>query len=305
VEDADEALRPIAEQVASSLAAAEDAHRALARYLARLEAEPDRLAEVKGRLAAIRALQRKHRVASAEELRELHAAKKAELEELLGREEHEQEAAREVARRAAAWREAAAKLTRAREGARGKLARELEKALRRLDLPHARAEWELAALPEAADEGPPPGAAHGAEQPRLLFSANPGEPPRPVGEVASGGELSRLLLACLRRGGGGAGTLVLDEVDAGLSGRAAKAVGEELRALGEARQVLCISHQAAIAARAHRHFLIEKASRGGATATTVELLDAAGRREEVARLLDGAQSGKARELAEELLLKAG
>jgi DNA repair protein RecN (Recombination protein N) len=145
--------------------------------------------------------------------------------------------------------------------------------------------------------------ASGAERVELMLAPNPGVPAAPVRESASGGELSRVMLALMAvAGAGGSPTLVFDEVDSGVGGQTARAVGERLRALGQGRQVLCITHLPQIAALADRHFRIEKSSGRDVARTSVERLEDGAVVEELCRMLgaDASDAG-ARRHAEELL----
>jgi len=145
--------------------------------------------------------------------------------------------------------------------------------------------------------------ANGRDQVSILLSPHPGAEPRPVAKGASGGELSRVMLALMAvAGAGGSSTLVFDEVDSGVGGQTARAVGERLRALGNGRQVLCITHLPQIAAMADRHFRIEKSATGDVARTSVDLLEDGAVVEELCRML-GADAGDAgaRRHAKELL----
>jgi len=155
--------------------------------------------------------------------------------------------------------------------------------------------------PTVADIGPT-----GAERVEFLLAPNPGVPAAPIREAASGGELSRVMLALMTVAGAGESrTLVFDEVDAGVGGQTARAVGERLRALGEARQVLCITHLPQIAALASAHFRIEKSAETDTALTTVEALEGDGVVAELCRMLGAEASDKAaRRHAEELLAAA-
>jgi len=160
----------------------------------------------------------------------------------------------------------------------------------------------------AARQAPSP---VGEDTVRFDFSANPGQPPRPLSKIASGGELSRLSLAlnvCLQEAHdarGAAATMIFDEVDAGIGGAQAEIVGRALRALGERRQVLCVTHLAQVAAQGAQHYAIRKETRGGATYTSVERLDAERRVAELARMLGGQQkTGATQALAKDLLRQA-
>jgi DNA repair protein RecN (Recombination protein N) len=146
----------------------------------------------------------------------------------------------------------------------------------------------------------------GAERVELMLAPNPGVPAAPIREAASGGELSRVMLALMTVAGAGESrTLVFDEVDAGVGGQTARAVGERLRALGDTRQVLCITHLPQIAALASAHFRIEKSAETDTTLTTVEALEGDGVVAELCRMLGAeASDTAARRHAKELLAAA-
>jgi DNA repair protein RecN (Recombination protein N) len=147
----------------------------------------------------------------------------------------------------------------------------------------------------------------GADEVRFDFSANPGQPPRPLAKVASGGELSRVSLAIQVVGAAdsGAPTMIFDEVDAGIGGGVADIVGAKLKALGARRQVLCVTHLAQVAVHGHQHFGIRKEVRDGATFTRVQPLAKDGRMLEVARMLGGADITVATQaLARDLLKRS-
>jgi DNA repair protein RecN (Recombination protein N) len=146
----------------------------------------------------------------------------------------------------------------------------------------------------------------GAERVELMLAPNRGVPAAPVRDAASGGELSRVMLALMTVAGTGESrTVVFDEVDAGVGGQTARAVGERLRALAEGRQVLCLTHLPQIAALAGAHFRIEKSAAGRTALTTVEALEGDGVVSELVRMLGAdASDGAARRHAEELLAAA-
>ncbi len=150
--------------------------------------------------------------------------------------------------------------------------------------------------------------ANGMEQVQFLMSANVGEGLKPIQKVASGGELARIMLALKHvvAEDDNIGRLVFDEVDTGVSGRAAQKVAEKMADVARRKQVLCVTHLPQIAAMADAHFSVEKGEKGGRTYTKVERLDEAGRREELARLMGGsAVTDVLRESARELLAQAG
>ncbi|HEY1417629.1 MAG TPA: DNA repair protein RecN, partial [Myxococcaceae bacterium] len=259
-----------ATSVVSAAAALEDALRSLRRYLDGLEADPERLAMVEERLDGLRRLARKHGTDVAGLPARLEALR-IECERLEGR--RERLAALEAERSAAesrAW-EAARALRRERERAARQLERAVTSELSRLALPRAAFTVQLAPRDVLR--------ADGADEVEFLFSANPGEPVRPLARVASGGEASRLWLALKRTSMGHGGpeeavTVVLDEADAGVSGAVADVVGRMVRAVASGRQVLCITHLPQVAAHADAHLVVEKTSSRGRTWSSVRVLDA-------------------------------
>ena len=149
--------------------------------------------------------------------------------------------------------------------------------------------------------------AMGCDKMQFLVSANKGEPPKPMSKIASGGELSRIMLAIktVLSGKDGVGTLIFDEIDAGISGIAANRVGEKLREVSKNRQVLCITHLAQIAAQADNHLQISKHVDGGRTYTDVTALDHEGKKRELARIIGGEQITELQlQMAEEMLKRA-
>ncbi|MGD0386056.1 MAG: DNA repair protein RecN, partial [Solirubrobacteraceae bacterium] len=268
----------------------------IGRYGEGLEAEPGRLDVVEERLAAISRLERKYGGSVSSVLE--HAA--------LCRERREQLAGAEVAMEAAqtrleqALREYAAahaELSHARAGGAPILAREVRARL--ADLAMAEASFEVALVPCEAGRT-------GAEQVQFEIAPNPGVPAAPLREIASGGELSRVMLALLSAAhGGGSTTLVFDEIDAGIGGHTARAVGEQLRALAQGRQILAITHLAQVASFAARHFTIAKDLAGEPTRATVTRLADEQVLGELVRMLGAdAHDAGARRHARELLRAA-
>ena len=137
----------------------------------------------------------------------------------------------------------------------------------------------------------------------LMISANLGEEPKPLNKIASGGELSRIMLAvkCVLAGNDGVPTMIFDEIDSGISGRAAQKVGIKLRELSGKRQVMCITHLAQIAAKADNHLVLEKNTENGRTFTQISQPDFNGRVREIARIIDGSGSAESLAAAEEML----
>lgn len=296
----DPRLGTLAERLAAAGSELRDVAGDLERYASSIEADPARLSEVEERLAALERLERKYG-ADLEEVLAFRDRSAAELAALAGSDERLAALGREAETLTARLAERATSLSRGRARAARRLERDLEAALRELEMPEAR--FAIGLEPAAAPAGMPCGPA-GAEAPEFRFSANPGEPPRELRRVASGGELSRVFLALknvLRRAEGSM-VLVFDEVDAGVGGRVADRVGRVLGELAAEHQVICISHLPQIAALAHAHFRVTKAAAGGRTATRVERLAEAERVEEIARMAGGAKVSEAtRRHARELL----
>jgi DNA repair protein RecN (Recombination protein N) len=297
VQGVDPALDELAGRLAALRIEAEDLGGELRRYADSLEPEPGRLQEVEERLDGYERLERKHGgsvaavVAHAERCR----AQRDELEQAeVATERAEAELGEARERRDAL----SARVTKARTKAAPRLAERVREELAVLAMEGASFEVEL----ERRDEVGPVG----AERVELMLAPNPGVPAAPLREAASGGELSRVMLALMTVAGAGESrSLVFDEVDAGVGGQTARAVGERLRALGETRQVLCITHLAQIAALATSHFRIEKSAADDTALTTVEEIAGEGVVEELVRML-GAETtdGAARRHAEELLAAA-
>ena len=266
-----------------------------------LDVDPTRLDKIEERLFALRALARKHGVPVAElaALAERFASQLAALDD--GEAQLIRLAAEARAARAA-YVDAAERLTVARRKGAGRLDRAVAAELAPLRLEKARFVTGISTLPETE------WSEHGTERVQFLVATNPGAPPAPIARIASGGELSRFLLAlkvCLSRVGDAA-TIVFDEVDSGIGGATATAVGERLRRLAKDVQVLVVTHSPQVAALADRQWLIRKTTTRNAASTDVLALDAVGRREEIARMLAGAEvTAEARAAADRLLAAAG
>jgi DNA repair protein RecN (Recombination protein N) len=255
-------------------------------YLDGIDADPERLAAVEERLEAIERLKRKHG-GSVESVLDHAERCRAEIERLAGAEERGGEAEAALAEAEALRVELGARLSEGRAEAAAPLRKRVAEELERLAMPGA--ELEVALAPHPDGFGP-----NGAEGVELRLSPNPGIEPAPLRDAASGGELSRVMLALTGLGAGaGAGTLVFDEIDAGIGGKTARAVGERLRALGEARQVLCITHLPQVASLAPTHFRLEKDLGAEPAAATVQRLDGEAVVEEIRRMLGGGSSDEA------------
>jgi len=191
----------------------------------------------------------------------------------------------------------AKELSRRRQAASAQFIRQVREELAFLNMPGIQFETEIKRVPLYA---------MGCDKLQFLVSANKGEPPKPMSKIASGGELSRIMLAIktVLSGKDKVQTLIFDEVDTGISGAAANKVGKKLKQVSQNRQVLCITHLAQIAALADHHLLIEKHVEGERTFTQVQELDFEGRKREVARIIGGDQvTGLQLEMAEEMLKK--
>ena len=297
VQAADPEMESLASRLTSLRIEAEDLGAELRRYADSLEAEPGRLDVVEERLDLYDRLERKHGgsvaavLAHAERCREEHAR--------LQHAEIETERAGAALAEALADRDnLAKKVTAARKKAAPKLAERVREELAALAMEAA----EFQAMLDPREEIGPTG----AERVEFLLAPNPGVPASRIGAAASGGELSRVMLALMTVAGAGESrTLVFDEVDAGVGGQTARAVGERLKALAEDRQVLCITHLPQIAALAGTHFRIEKSAETDSALTTVEALEGDGVVAELCRMLGAEASDKAaRRHAEELLAAA-
>jgi DNA repair protein RecN (Recombination protein N) len=282
------------------------------RDLEQLEADPARLAWVAERLDALAKLKRKYGATLAEVIGRRMALGRerdelADLEGAIGK-------AEEAARKAfAAYRRAALELSQARAEAAPRLSKAVVAHLADLALRRAAFAVDVARKPDPASVFSAGGesvafGAWGIDAVTFSFAPNPGEPPRPLPKIASGGELSRVQLALAAalaeeearirptggsRRGGPVRTFVFDEVDAGVSGATADAVGRKLRALAAREQILVVTHLPQVAAAGLNHFSVEKVASGGRTRTRVTGLDAKGRVEALAALLAGAAVGEA------------
>lgn len=256
-------------------------------YLADIELDPERLAWLEARLDSLHDVARKHRV-EPETLPALHVRLAEELAGLEQGEVRLEHLAAELKQAERRYLEAAEHLTQSRLRAARALAAEVGARLPELGMPGG--QFAVCLEPRKANDY----AVTGMEQVEFQVSANPGQPPRPLTKVASGGELSRISLAiqvvtsrCLR-----VPTLVFDEVDVGIGGGVAEIVGKQLRALGGTHQVLCITHLPQVAALAHHHLQVQKHIRGDSTVTTIAPLSEKERHEEIARMLGGVEITK-------------
>ena len=258
----------------------EEAARELRHFADNTELDPERLAHVEERLGEVHRIARKHHV-MPDELNALHGRLRDELATLEGGDHDLDALTADVAEARDRYRAQARTIGDARRQAATAFAEEVQAQLGFLAMGKARFEAEV-----DTRESPQP---DGMETVRFLISANPGQPPRPLTKVASGGELSRISLAIqvVAASHSTIPSLVFDEVDVGVSGATAEIVGQLLRRLGENGQVMTVTHLPQVAAQAHHHLHIEKQAEEDTTQTQMVLLDSAGRVRELARMLGG------------------
>jgi DNA repair protein RecN (Recombination protein N) len=294
----DPTLAPLVERLAGAQATVEDVARDLGRYASRVRSDPARLAEVEERLFLLQRLCRKHGGTLAEAIARREAIAR-ELGELGSFEDGLAERREAQVRAEAAARAAADALTRTRKKAASGLEKKVAETLRELGLGQAR-------LPVAVEAAAGIGAT-GADRVRFLFAPNPGEEARPLARIASGGELSRVMLAvkqALARTDRVL-TYVFDEVDSGVGGGTAETIGRKLKKIAASRQVIAITHLPQIAAFADSHIRVTKTSGQGRTTVVVEPVAGKERTREIARMLGGSKpSAEATAHADEMLRRA-
>jgi DNA repair protein RecN (Recombination protein N) len=286
-------------------AAIEDVSATARDYAEGIDASPQRLAEVEDRLALLDRLKRKY--GSTVDVVIVYGEEIArKLNELENREDVLRDLKKQLEIAAAAYLSAAQAVSKRRYAAAKELQKLVESEINELAM-KAQFKIELSGSDEASNW-----TALGFDAVAYMISPNPGEPLHPVEKIASGGELSRVMLALKAtietgkksKAGSHQRTLVFDEIDTGIGGRAAEAVGKKLKALARANQVLCITHLPQIASFADHHYLIEKQESAGRARTLVRALNAQERTEEVARMLSGAKLTETSRQHAEQLLKA-
>lgn len=256
-----------------------DVSESIGDFIESLDGDPERLEEIEERLDLLNRLSRKYNC-SCDELPEYAEQIQARLDELLSYDKNRDELEEACRKAEQLTLDAAEKLSTCRKKASEVFAKRVKTEMRFLNMPNV----ELVPEFEQTELSP-----KGIDRVELLISANPGETPRPVARIASGGELSRMMLAIktVLAAADTVDTLIFDEVDTGISGSAAEKVGLKLKEVSESRQVLCVTHQAQIAALADSHYLIQKQIENGRTYTNVALLDRNGRKNELARIIGG------------------
>ena len=263
-----------------------------------LDLDPSTFDALDTRLARLHELARKHRI-PVDDLPAHRDAVAVELESLRNAGERLGALGVEIEAARALWTRVAADLSTARRVAASRLATETTALIGELGMGGGR--FDIAIEPTPGDRPDP----MGAERLEFLVAANPGQPPRALRKVASGGELSRISLAIevAALGMDAVPTMVFDEVDSGIGGAVADIVGRKLRALGESRQVLCVTHLPQVAAQGHAHYRVSKASTEGITQSAVTRLSPKDREEELARMLGGVELSKEVRAAAKRLLR--
>jgi len=285
------------ERLATAISEIEDVAETVAGFADTDREDPTvRIDRIEGRLDAISKLKRKYGN-SVEEILAFRARAARELEEIECSDELLEQLKKQEARLIAEAKEAATVLTRLRKQAANEVMKSVTEALTFLDMPKVR--FEIAMTSTELSE-------HGADDVEFLIATNAGEPLAPMIKIASGGELSRIMLALrsVLNDRDGAATVIFDEIDTGISGKTSRKVGIKLAETARHAQVLCVTHSAQIASLATDHFLITKTEREGRAETDVKLLDTDSRVEEIARILGGievtdVQRNAAREMIEE------
>ncbi len=246
--------------------------------------DPERLSQVDERLGKLHEMARKHKVRLAE-LARLTRSLQERLQDIHGREEELERLEEEDTNLRGRYATVAGRVGKQRRAGAGRLSREIEQHIARLDMGNAGMEIRFESLaPDAVHTG-------GLERVEFLVSTNPGQDPGPLSKIASGGELSRISLAIRVVTARTSQTpcLVFDEVDVGIGGGVAARVGALLHTLGESAQILCVTHQPQVASRAHRQYSVSKSSDGASARTSISELEEEERAREVARMLAGAK----------------
>jgi DNA repair protein RecN (Recombination protein N) len=301
----DPALAEKARQLEDSFFELEDFSEGIGARMREMVFDPGRLEQVEERLALIRKLKKKYGGDIAQVLAYARESEK-QMAGVAGSGERQKQLEEEIAARERELKARAGEISRLRREASASLEARVVEELKPLGMPKVR--FQVQIQDRENEAGKLVYSPTGKDRVEFLISPNQGEPFRRLAQIASGGELSRIMLAMktvLARSDR-VGTLIFDEVDVGIGGEVALAVGERLKRLASAKQVLCITHLATIAVRADNHIKVEKRSEGERTVTRVEAVAGIGRREEIARMLAGDRKGDTSlKHAEELLAKYG
>ncbi len=301
IAEIDETLGAAVEVLEGARTEIEEAARTLSQYAHRIEVDPERLQEVEERQASLRRLSKKYG-GSVEEVLDRQDAMQAELLAMDSSEERIEAMTGELNILEKKARKEARKLSKAREKAAVSLRESIEAELADMEL--GRAQF-LPALTQNKVGGVSVLGVQGIDELEFMWSANPGEVARSLAKIASGGELSRVMLAvkrvlCLHDL---VSLYVFDEVDTGLGGKAADSIGKKIKAVAQGHQAITITHLAPIAARADQHLLVSKHTDGSRTVSEIQLLKKKERADEIARMIDGAEITSATRLAAKKMLE--
>lgn len=291
-------VRQANEMLNSALIQVEEASNEIRHYMDRVNVDPSRQQDVEERLSTIYEIARKHRI-NPDELCEFHQSLSQELSSLSRSDEELEQLAIDVESAKAEYLAYANKLSNKRSAAAKKLGKLVDQQLHNLGMPSAQMSVALTALEKPS--------LNGLEEVEFLIITNAGQPPKPLGKIASGGELSRISLAIqvITAQTSTTSTLIFDEVDVGIGGAIAEVVGRLLRQLGEKAQILCVTHQPQVASQGHQHLFVSKQTDKKTTHTQINQLCADSRVQEVARMLGGIDiTERSIEHAKEMLAQA-
>lgn len=291
-------VRQANEMLNSALIQVEEASNEIRHYMDRVNVDPSRQQDVEERLSTIYEIARKHRI-NPDELCEFHQSLSQELSSLSRSDEELEQLALDVESAKTEYLAYANKLSTKRSASAKKLGKLVDQQLHNLGMPSAQMSVALTALEKPS--------LNGLEEVEFLIITNAGQPPKPLGKIASGGELSRISLAIqvITAQTSTTSTLIFDEVDVGIGGAIAEVVGRLLRQLGEKAQILCVTHQPQVASQGHQHLFVSKQTDKKTTHTQINQLCADSRVQEVARMLGGIDiTERSIEHAKEMLAQA-
>ena len=291
----DPLLARLARDLSGASSTIEEVGRELGGYIQKLESDPARLEEIEERMVEIRRLKRKYQMEEPQ-LIELLGSSRKELDDIANFESRTAELEKKLEQGKKEALALAAEIRKERKSQAAGMCRKVEQMLKELGMDKSRFEVRLGELAEPA--------AAGIDSAEFFLSPNPGEDLKPLSKIASGGELSRIMLALrgILAGKAGAQVLIFDEVDAGIGGAIAEVVGRKLKDLSRKNQVLCVTHLAQIAKFADQHLQVSKHTEKGRTVTRVKRLSDAERIEELARMMGGVKiTEKTRAYAREML----
>ncbi|AFC85770.1 DNA repair protein RecN [Frateuria aurantia] len=297
----DARLHPLLELLDNARIQIDEVVDSLGRYAQDVDLDPARLAEIEAHLSHLHELSRRHRC-PIEALLPLAESRRDQLTALEGAAETLDALDLELQQLDARYRQTANELSQRRAEAAARLGHSVSELMGGLGMPGGRVEVQLEQIVASGHLDP-----QGLERCELLVSANPGQPPRALRKVASGGELARISLAIevATLDHHSQRSMVFDEVDTGIGGAVAEVVGQRLRALGDQRQVLCVTHLPQVAAQGHAHLFVSKQAADEHTRTRITSLDGEGRHDELARMLGGIEiTSETRGLARQMLARA-